>query len=408
MPLQTPSPHRFLAPAPPATQRRQQKPRSGLRHVQTPRPTALHSRGTHDETDEPRRVIPAKRFVVPPPSSRNPPNGGERRRGRNQVGEAWPDTQATPRPKPWLSKAESIDCTSPSSSPNTVARGSLNVLPSVEQSSILVEDEDQEDETEEEEILFGVEERNKRRRVSPHPSTSPIHAHAGPATPHQQSSPQIASPVSHRFKVTSSRPTVPVDASTPMVDRQTNSRPHFILPHLSPSSTKSAVPLPETFSPSRKHGKYILNGMASTLQSWIHETASAGYTANTSSAVTWGRDKEDGVKLRVEVLSIMGGRGGEESEVECWPGGVIFLRGVTDANLSNAAGASGFTQPEGSHNGCTEIKIMLAGQGGARGKGGVRVREGGFVGVRAPIWDVHVGQGPEEEKWLVGVEWMVL
>lgn len=148
--------------------------------------------------------------------------------------------------------------------------------------------------------------------------------------------------------------------------------------------------------------------MASTLQSWIHETASTGYTANTNITMPWGQDKEDGVKLRIEVLSIMSGRGSGETEVECWPGGVIFLRGVTDTSLHNAAGASGFTQLESSHNPCTEIKIMLAGQGGVRGQGGARVREGSFVGVRAPIWDVHVGQGPEEEKWLVGVEWMLL
>jgi hypothetical protein len=349
----------------------------------------------------------AKRFFVPPPSSRNPPNSGERRRGRDQVDEAWPETQATPRPKPRLSKAESIDSTSPSSSANTAARGSV-VLPSLEQSSLLAEDDYQEDETDEEEILFVAAERNKRRRVSPHRSTSPEYAHADPATPHQQSSPQIISPVSHRFRITGSRPTAPDNTSTPMTDRQINPRPHFILPHLSPSPTKAVAPLPETFSPSRKHGKYVPNGMASTLQSWIYETASTGYAASTSSAVVWGRDKEDGVKLRVQVLSVTGGRGGGDSEVECWPGGVVFLRGVTDASVCSAAGVSNFTQIEGNYTGCSEIKIMLAGQGGARGKGGVRVRVGGVVGVRAPIWDVHVGQDQHAEKWFVGVEWMVL
>ncbi|KAL5376159.1 hypothetical protein PMIN06_012443 [Paraphaeosphaeria minitans] len=402
MPLQTPSPHRFLAPAPPATQKPKQKPRSSLHHVQTPRPTALH-RSTHEDTDETRRVIPAKRFVLPQPASRNPPNSGERRRGRDQVDEAWADTHTTPRPKPRLSKAERIDCTSPSSSANT----SVNVLPSIEQ-SMLVEDECQEDETDEEEILFIREERYKRRRVSLDPSTSPSHARAEASNPHQQSSPQLASPVSHRFKFTNSRPNMAEHTSTPVVDRQANPRPHFILPHISPSPTKSAVPLPETFSPSRKHGKYVQNGMASTLQSWILETANTGYSANTNASMSWGRDKEDGVKLRIEVLSVMGDRGGGEAEVECWPGGVVFLRGITDASLSHTAGALGFSQAEGSCNQRTEINIMLAGQGGARGKRGVRVREGGFVGVRAPIWDVHVGPGPEEEKWLVGVEWMVL
>ena len=269
------------------------------------------------------------------------------------------------------------------------------------------EDED-EDEDDQDEILFITEERNKRRRISSHPSSSPVHTYADPTNPHEQSSPQIASPVSHRFKVPSSRPITLDKTSTPAPDRQINPRPHFILPHLSPSPIKHAVPLPETFSPSRKSGKYIQSGMASTLQSWIHETASTGYTANTSAAVVWGKDKEDGVKMRVEVLSVMGGRSVGEAEVECWPGGLIFVRGVTDASLYNASRASGLTQPEPDCDGRAEVKIMLAGQGGARGKGAVRVQEGGIVGVRAPIWDVHVGHGEQAEKWLVGVEWVVL
>ncbi|KAJ4349452.1 uncharacterized protein N0V89_008067 [Didymosphaeria variabile] len=336
------------------------------------------------------------------------PNSGERRRGRDQVDEAWAHTQGTPWPKPRLSKVESIENTSPSSSANAEAHDGLSVLPSIEQSSMFGEDEGLEDKENEEEILFVVEERNKRRRVSPHPSTSPTHAYGDPATPHADSSPQIASPVSHRFKVPGPRPNVPGIASTTVVDRRIHPRPHFILPHLSPSPTKSANPLPETFSPSRKNGKYVADGMASTLQSWVHETASIGYTANTSSTVVWGRDKEDGVKIKIEVLSVMGGRGCGGSEVECWPGGIIFLRGVTDASLYNVSRASSFTQVEGNHVGPTEVNIMLAGQGGARGKGGVRVREGGVVGVRAPIWDVHIGYGEQAEKWLVGVEWVVL
>ncbi|KAL1610849.1 hypothetical protein SLS60_002520 [Paraconiothyrium brasiliense] len=411
MPLHTPSPHRFLAPAAPATQKSKQKPQSSLRHVattQTPRPTAFQPQATYDEADELRRVTPAKRFVVPPPSSRNTPNSGERRRRRDQVDDAWAHTEATPRPKPRFSKVETIDSTSPTSSANAEAHDGSSILPSVEQSSIFGEEQGQEDKEDEEEILFVLEERNKRRRVSPHPSTSPTHAYVDPATPHAKSSPQIASPVSHRFKFPGTRPNEPDIAFTPVVDRQLHPRPHFILPHHSPSPTKSAVPLPETFSPSRRIGKYIPDGMASTLQSWVHETASLGYTANTSSAVVWGRDKEEGVKIKVEVLSIVGGRGGRGSEVECWPGGVLFLRGVTNASLYNASRASSFTQAEHDHEGTAEIKFMLAGQGGARGKGRVRVREGSVVGVRAPIWDVQIGHGEQAEKWLVGVEWIVL
>jgi hypothetical protein len=39
-----------------------------------------------------------------------------------------------------------------------------------------------------------------------------------------------------------------------------------------------------------------------------------------------------------------------------------------------------------------------------RGAAGVKVRVGDVVGVKAPTWDIHVGG----EKWVVGVEWVVL
>ncbi|KAJ4299489.1 hypothetical protein N0V90_004734 [Kalmusia sp. IMI 367209] len=399
MPLHTPSPHRFLAPAPPATQKAKPKPKppSGLRHVasaQTPRSTAFPLRHTLDDGDEPRRVTPAKRFVVAPLVSPKTPNIGERRTVRDQVHDEGAYTQNTPRPRlplPKLSRVESIDSTSPSSSANAEAHYAYNVVPSVEP-SVLEEDEGRMDQEEEEEILFVIEERNKRRRVSPHIPTSPTHARSDPPTPHELSSPQIPSPVSHRFKVPAPRPPVFDNTSISLSDCQSNSRPHFILPRTSPSPTKSATPLPETFSPSRKTGKYIPDG----------------YTAVTNSAVVWGRDKEEGVRIKVRVIGVTGGRGSDDTETECWPGGVVFVRGNTDAGLYNASRAPTLISSEGYQDDHAEIKIMLAGQGGARGKGGVRIRQGGVVGVRAPIWDVRVGVGEKAEKWLVGVEWVVL
>lgn len=414
MPPHTPSPHRFLAPAPAqnASQSEKQKPRSSLRQVataQAPRATGIHPRGTHDDAETPKRVTPAKRFVVPPLSSRKPPSTGERGR-RAEDENVLVNAQATPRPRPSFRKVESIDTTSPSSSANTEAHHALDVLPSIEQSLQLPQAEGHENETDQDEILFASEEPNKRQRMSPQSPSSPIPTFAGPSTPHMGSSPQMPSPVSHRFKMPSSRPAASNKVSTPALERQPNTRPHFILPNVPPSPTKIAVPLPETFSPSRKGGKYIQNGMASTLQSWIHETASTGYTANTHSAVVWGKDKEDGVKMKVEVLSVGGSRGVSEmeGEVECWPGGLVFVRGVTDAGLYNASRAVSLTQPVGNYDGYAEIKMMLAGQGGARGKGAVKIRVGDIVGIRAPIWEVPLGLEDQAENWLVGVEWVVL
>lgn len=410
MPLHTPSPRRFLAPAPPSTQKSKTKPQSGLRHVAsalTPKPAALHSRKTlEDDVNEPKRVTPAKRFVVPPPSSRKKSNIRERREARDQVEDAIPYPNATPRPKPKFSKVESIETTSPSSSANTDAYNSFNIMQRVEH-SVMFEDESEVDEDEEDEILFVIEERNKRRRVSPDPPTSSKHARSDPPTPRQQSSPQMASPITHRFKISESRPVVFDNMSTPAPDRKMISRPHFILPQHSLSPTKAGVPLPETFSPSRKNGKYVPNGMASTLQSWIHETASTGYSANNNPAVMWGREQDDGVKIRVTITDVMSGRASDDSVVNCWPGGVVFIRGTTDTSLYNASrtSSSALERTQKNH---AEIKIILAGQGGTRAKSGVRVKRGSNVGVRAPIWDVEIGTGEQVDTWLVGVEWVLL
>lgn len=404
MPRHTPSPHRFLAPAPPTANKPRAKPPSGLRHAtsaQTPKPTAIASRTPFDEAVEPKRVTPAKRFVFSTPASRTTPNVKDARRTAEQVHDAFTPSQTTPRPKVRLKKAESIDNTSPSSSANVETQDGFDIMQGIEHTPMFGEDEGGANDNEEDEILFVAKERNKRRRVSieapvfqPHDYSEPE-----PSTPHPQSSPQLASPVSHRFKVPTARPNPFENVSTPASERHLGSRPHFILPQASLSPTKVAVPLPEIFSPSRKIGKYVANGMAATLQSWIHEAASTGYSANNNSAVVWGRDKEDGVQMKIRVASATGGRGGSEAEVECWPGGVVFVRGTTDLGL---------TPSDATHDNYTETRIMLAGQGGVRGKGGVRVGAGRIVGVRAPIWDVHVGTGEKMEKWLVAVEWIIL
>ena len=354
-------------------------------------------------------MTPAKRFVVPPPSSRTTPNIRERRRTRDHFDDAF-SPEESPRPKPRFSKVESIDTTSPSSSANAEVHDGFNILQTVERVSVFEEDESHmdEDQDEEDEILFVREERNKRRRVSSDAPTPPTIDHSDPLATNPQSSPQIASPVSHRFKVPAPRPNLFENTSTLASSHQPIPRPHFILPQLPTSPSKSAVPLPETFSPSRKNGKYMPNGMAATLQSWIHETASTGYAANTNSGVVSSRDKENGMKMRVEILNVTSGRGGDETEVECRSGGVVFVRGTIDGTLHDTSRASGPAHAESDHQGHAIIKMLLAGQGGARGKGGVCIRTGSTVGVRAPFWDVHIGTEGQEETWLVAVEWVVL
>ena len=135
---------------------------------------------------------------------------------------------------------------------------------------------------------------------------------------------------------------------------------------------------------------------------WIIETANTGFAAqDRGGGITWGRDREDGVRLKVQIKHVSTGAvgTGEETEVECYIGGVVFVRGDTQPGLYNASRAPSVLNDDDG-----EVRILLAGQGGARGSGGVRIRVGGVVGIRAPMWDVDVGG----EKWLVGVDWVVL
>lgn len=137
---------------------------------------------------------------------------------------------------------------------------------------------------------------------------------------------------------------------------------------------------------------------------WIIEIANTGFAAQERSAsggVIWGRERDDGVKLRVRIgdasTGVVSADGGSD-EVECFPGGVVFVRGDTEPGLYNASRAGSVVGDD------VETRVLLAGQGGARGSGGVRVKRGGVVGVRAPMWEVDVGG----EMWVVGVDWVVL
>jgi hypothetical protein len=242
--------------------------------------------------------------------------------------------------------------------------------------------EEAQDEEEEDDILFVTEERNKRRRVSP--TTSPSSNHGSepttPIPPHN--------PTTHRFLVPPPRTPAPFnviynESHTPAPTAPTPAphRPAFILPPQPTSPPKPSKPLPEIFSPSRKTQKYVPNGLASTLQSWIVETANTGFAAQERSAtggVVWGRDREDGVRLKVRIVAASSADA--SGEVECFPGHFVFVHGDD------------------------EMRVLLAGQGGARGTGGVKLRIGGSVGIRAPMWDIDVGG----ETWLVGVDWVVL
>lgn len=140
--------------------------------------------------------------------------------------------------------------------------------------------------------------------------------------------------------------------------------------------------------------------------SWIIETAGSGYAGSArGEGVVWGREREDGVRLSLRVRDISAGTALEEDEgremqreVECLPGAITFVRGDTEVGMYNASRI-----PGGADN-SEQQRVLLAGQGGARGVSGVRVRVGSIVGIRMPMWDVELAG----EKWTVGVDWSVL
>lgn len=409
MPTHTPSPHRFLAPNSSSAQK-SQKPHSRLRNalaIQTP--ASAKTPAPKPELQF-KKLAPAKRFVIAPPQRPVAPEHG--RLGERE-GTAQEDihVQYTPRPKPRrkLERVESIEEPSQSSSfdpqDNSPRHG---VLHSIEDEAVSFDEprpqlgNKGEEEEEDDEMLFETVAPNKRRRMSPPSSPSLQQQQLDPSTPLP-----VHTSATSRFKVPPPRTPAPfpsiaaVAATTPAsASASAPHRPHFILPALPTSPQKPSRPPPEIFSPSRKNGKYIPGGLASTVSSWVIKMANTGYTAQDRGGIAWGRDKEDGVKIRIRVshLSRDGADEGDEDGVSCYAGGVVFARGDTKPGIYNASRASSIIGEDG------EMRVLLAGQGGTRGSGGVKVKIGGTVGVRAPTWEVDVGQ----EKWLVAVDWVLL
>jgi hypothetical protein len=412
MPTHSSSPHRFLAPGRPSAQKAKSKPPSTLRNSftdQTPKST----RPTHAEPEiYPKNATPAKRFVIAPHRRTHSRDletsvGGQAREAEARLD---PHAQLTPRPKPRrkFERVESIEETSQSSPP--VASEDDNgsgIVQTMEHDGVSGTEEAQhEQEDEDNEILFVTEQLNKRRRVSPHssPSSYRYPEPTTPSAPHNSTTHRFVVPPPRTpalFSALHNQPSTDPSKST-APPTPSSHRPAFILPPQPTSPTKPSKPLPEIFSPSRKTQKYVPNGLASTLQGWIIETTNTEFVAHersTAGGVVWGRDREDGVRLKLRIKAASSSSTSrDEAEVECFPGLFVFVRGETEPGIYNASRAPDVIGNDG------ETRVLLAGQGGARGIGGVKIRVGSIVGIRAPMWDVNVGA----EKWVVGVDWVVL
>ncbi|KAF2005956.1 hypothetical protein P154DRAFT_423645 [Amniculicola lignicola CBS 123094] len=383
MPAQTPSPHRFLSRPSTSTQKPKPKPPSNLRHGFTAPPThhTVTPRQAPIEPSETQRVTPARRFVIAPvarkSSSIHDGTSSQREEEDGVVGVVgMGGQQQTPMPKSSRRKFDRIE--------------------RIQGGGHESHEGGEEDENADAELLF-TPPKPKRRRLSSSPGP-PQTSLAAPSTT------TSASISTYRFihpshttpKLPSTSTASTTSSSTPLP-----TRPHFLLPP-SPTSKPATHPLPETFSPSRKGQKYVPGGLASTLQSWIVEVGSMAQMHG-SGGVAWGRDREEGVRMRVRVLGVDGrasAKNGEKegNEVECFAGGVVFVEGKVDMDRGMFDGSRG----QGRGNG--EVGVMLAGAGGARGSGGVKIREGSVVGIRAPTWDVEM----MGDIWVVGVDWLVL
>jgi len=415
MSTDTPSPHRFLVPHPAAAHTPKQKPLSGLRHVLAPRTPKSATATFPTPSVQSRPTTPAKRFVISRPCAtpivRTPTQAkGKVHEVVKDTPTQGPSAQGPPRPTPCrkLERVESIQDSSQSSPEGTQeAKSQDDVLQSIEQEHSPASDTSPARHGEEDEMLFVPINHHKRRRISPSssPSDRSETAPRTPLAPHTSAS--------HRFKIVPPRTPGPLAsiagnrASSPKPSSPSAPhRPHFLLPPPPTSPPKPTKPLAEIFSPSRKIAKYMPDGLASTMTAWIVETAHTGFPAlqrSETGGVVWGREKDDGVKLRVRISHVATGAVSpspehEVDEVECFPGGVLFARGDVERVPYHAWSVDSMGEEAG------EVKALLAGQGGARGSGGVRVRKGDVVGVRAPVWDLTVAG----ETWVVGVDWVVL
>lgn len=412
MPTHTPSPHRFLTPKSTPLQKAKPKPQSSLRNSfagQTPKLPTQSRDAPYVDDSQPTSATPAKRFIIAPHRRTLSAEDKTHVNERAIVAQSTPQTQLSPRPKP-RRKFERVESIQSASQSSPVAsqddHNDLSIALTVEHGRRIFEDSDRAlDEGDgDDELLFVTEERNKRRRVSP-PTSPSLPSTSEPTTPHAHTTHRFLVPPPRTpalFATTKSKSEHAGPAPSSTAPAPAPHRPAFILPPQPTSPVKPSKPLPEIFSPSRKTQKYIPNGLAATLQGWIIETANTGFAAqerSTTGGVVWGRDREDGVRLKVRVKDAASSSASiHEGDVECYPGHFVFVRGDTEPGLYNVSRAPGVVDNNG------EIRVLLAGQGGARGLSGIRLKSGSIVGVRAPMWDVDIAG----EKWVVGIDWVLL
>lgn len=111
----------------------------------------------------------------------------------------------------------------------------------------------------------------------------------------------------------------------------------------------------------------MVNGIAAEVRGWLVELESGKKGKN-----------DDGLVARLEVLGVSGGNGT----------GTTLIQGRMEDEREER-----------------KVKMILGGEGATEGlERRKMVEPGGMVGVKAPVWEVHIGG----ERWGVGANWKVL
>lgn len=240
----------------------------------------------------------------------------------------------------------------------------------------------------------------KRRRIS----TSPIQSqdedrHLEPErnqneSEHHDSSsslPSLPSPPTKRLHTTVPKflPPTPAPPSTPMPSTFGSGMttflkpPRFRPPDPAEQGQSQNDPLPEHFSPNRRGQKYVPGGLAAEVAGWLFNLESSVPTTKSRG------DLKSEWLVRIVVDEVSGSS----------RNGFTMVRGRQIHAVDDDEGGEGMSDTGG------EVKVLLAGEGQITGlQKGVKVEIGKRVGIKGPVWEVHI----EGERWGVGVDWKVL
>ncbi|KAJ8608099.1 hypothetical protein MRB53_039848 [Persea americana] len=139
------------------------------------------------------------------------------------------------------------------------------------------------------------------------------------------------------------------------------------------TGTADSAPLPEAFSPRRRHARYVPGGMASTVQQWILETSQTAIHAR--------KTQSAGSADEVFVMQV-------DVKNQVLPSKSDHLRLL-----------SGRLPRDGK-----EVKLALISDVSTQAIGTEQSTSAFTIGIRAPCWTLLRGS----EEWLVCVDWKII